>query len=361
MKIAILICNDFEVLGGEERFTIELAKAIDADIIVPSFNKEIIRIYDPTIESKFISLGVKLPKEPLKQIYGMWLYGKRNLDLSDYDFLIALDDMAVHALNKHNKHLYYILTPRKAFYDMYYYTISKYSFIKKIVFTIGLNLFSAYDRYYVKKNVKNFAAISHIVRSRICRIYQRPAKVIYPPVHTENYKYKRSQGYWLHVGRIDKWKRVNLQIEAFRQMPDKELKLVGKVFSQYDKMALNAPSNVSFYNNIPEKDLIEMYSKCEGYIATAMDEDFGISPIEAMASGKPVVATKEGGHLETIIDGYTGILVSPDVNEIIDAVKKVSYDSHKYKMESEKQAQRFDYKLFKEQTINLAQKLYDKI
>ena len=345
MKTAILICNDFTVLGGEERFTIELAKATDADIIVPSFDKKITRIYDPTIETKFISLNVKLPKEPLKQIYGMWLYN--HVNLKAYDFLIALDDMAVHALNNHNKHLYYILTPRKAFYDMYYYTISKYSFIKKIIFAIGLNLFSAYDRYYVKKNVKNFAAISHIVRSRICRIYQRPATVIYPPVHTETYTYKQSQGYWLHVGRIDKWKRVNLQIEAFRQMSNKELKLVGKVFPKYDKMSINAPSNVSFYNNIPEKDLIEMYSNCEGYIATSMDEDFGISLIEAMASGKPVVATKEGGHLETIIDGHTGILVSPVVNEIIEAVKKVSYDPYKYKTESENQAQKFSYETFK--------------
>ena len=350
MKTAILICNNFSVLGGEERFAMDLARALNADIIVPSFNKDIIKTYDPNNEIQFVSLNKHLPSEPLKQLYGMWIYSRLKLD---YDFLIALDDMSVHALNSNNKHLYYVVTPRKAFYEMYYYTLSKYSLFKKIVFGLVFNLFSMYDRYYVKKNVKNFVCISHTVRNRICKTYQRDATVIYPPVHTEKFVNKSSKGYWLHIGRIDKWKRVNLQVEAFRQMPDIKLIIVGKVYPNYEHIVKNKPSNVTFLNNVTEEELIKLYSECEGYIATSLDEDFGISPIEAMSSGKPVIATKEGGHLETVIDGHTGILVSPNVEEIIKAVKIINGSSDKYKDECQKQALKFDYLKFKNNITNL--------
>ena len=108
-----------------------------------------------------------------------------------------------------------------------------------------------------------------------------------------------------------------------------------------------APCNVSFVGNVSEQELIKLYSECIGLITTAIDEDFGITPLEAMASGKPVVATKEGGYLETVIDGYTGILISPCVDEIIDAVSKISQSPDKYKNACIIQANKFDYFIFK--------------
>ena len=163
------------------------------------------------------------------------------------------------------------------------------------------------------------------------------------------------KGYWLSVGRIDKWKRIELQIEAFRKMPDKKLFIVGKIYPQYEEVVKNAPNNVSFITNVNESTLIGLYSECEGFITTAIDEDFGITPLEAMASGKPVVATKEGGYLETIIDGHTGILVSPDVDEIVQAVNKISEDPEQYKEACEAQARRFDYIVFKEKINKLVE------
>ncbi len=346
LSIALLICNDFKVIGGEERFAIDLAKSIDADIVVPCFDKEVIETFDSSMVKRFISLNKKLPNEPLKQIYGMYLYSKINLKA--YDFLIALDDMSIHALNKHNNHLYYVITPRKAYYDSYYVTLSKKSFIDALIYGIGLKFMSMYDRYYIKNNIKNFASISNNVRNRVCKTYQRHAPVIYPPIHTEKYLCKPSKGYWLSVSRIDKWKRTKLQIEAFRKMPDKYLIIVGKVFPQYLYLKETAPSNVIFKNNISEQRLLELYSECEGFITTSFDEDFGITPLEAMASGKHVVATKEGGYLETIIDGVTGILVQPDINEICKAVQKISLYPEEYEYACKKQASRFDYKIFKE-------------
>jgi len=75
---------------------------------------------------------------------------------------------------------------------------------------------------------------------------------------------------------------------------------------------------------VSEEELIDLYAQCKGLICTAMDEDFGLTPVEAMASGKPVVAVKEGGFLETVVDGVTGRLVEARSDSIIEAVLEVS-------------------------------------
>ncbi|MCK5602880.1 glycosyltransferase [Candidatus Pacearchaeota archaeon] len=356
MRIAILFCNDFSVLGGAERFILDIAMALDAVIVSPTYNEEVIKTYDTNRVIKFFSLNKQLPSEPLRQIMGMHLY--KNLKL-DFDFYIAIDDMALHYLNPSIPHIYYMLTPRRAVYDMYYGFLSSQGLLKKIFYGIGLNLISMYDRYFVKKNIANIACISHNVRNRINKIYQRYAPVVYPPVHTESFKYRPSEGYWLSVGRIDKWKRIELQIEAFRKMPDKRLVIAGKIYSHYEEVVKNAPDNVSFITNVNEPALIDLYSKCEGFITTAIDEDFGITPLEAMASGKPVVATKEGGYLETVVDGHTGILVSPDVDEIVQAVNEISENPEQYREACEEQAKRFDYIVFKEKINQLVENVIE--
>ena len=95
-----------------------------------------------------------------------------------------------------------------------------------------------------------------------------------------------------------------------------------------------------------EDELCELYAGCKGFITTAQDEDFGLTPVEAMASGKPVVAVMEGGYLETVIPGETGLLVRPEVAEIMEAVKKVSEDSDKYRHACQKRAKGFDSAIF---------------
>jgi glycosyltransferase involved in cell wall biosynthesis len=351
LRIALLYCGNFHVIGGAERFILDVAKAVNADIICPSFNEETINNYDPERKIKFVSLNKHLPSEPLRQIFGIWMY--KNLKL-DYDFYIAMDDMSLHFLRPDVPHLYYMLTPRRAYYDMYRETLKNHGIIMKSIYTIGLNLFAAYDRYIVGKNVKNIVCISHNVRNRIRQAYQRDVPVIYPPIHTEMYHNSPSEGYWLSVGRVDKWKRIELQVESFRKMPNKRLIIVGKISPNCEKIVQYAPDNIIFLTNVSEQKLIDLYSKCEGFITTAIDEDFGLTPIEAMASGKPIVATKEGGYLETVIDGHTGILVAPNVNDIVGAIKTISSkDTTKYISPCHIQASNFDYILFKEKLNNL--------
>ncbi len=203
-----------------------------------------------------------------------------------------------------------------------------------------------------ERYVENIACNSHNTRNRIYKVYQRDARVLYPPVHVGDYSCRSPEGYWLSVGRVDKWKRIPLQVEAFRQMPDKTLLVVGQVYPALRSMVENAPENVKFIGACEESRLIDLYSRCDGFITTAIDEDFGITPLEAMASGKPVVATKEGGYLETVADGYTGVLISPDIGSVVSAIREISNNPSAYTDECLKRAKMFDYSVFEKSIRN---------
>jgi len=352
-RVAILTGYEFLVIGGAERLLLDLAEALGADIITPYANRDVIRAYDPENRVNVVSLNKKLPAEPFRQLFGMLLFKRLK---PDYDAVICIDDMALRSISKDIPHIYYMLSPRRAMYDMYYYFIDSQPLHTRAAYRIVLSIFRSLDRRYVKKNVKNIACISHTVRSRIFRTYGKNAGVLYPPVHVERYSYRESEGFWLSVGRIDKWKRVDLQIEAFRNIPGKELRIVGEVYPEYRSIVENAPPNITFMGTVSEEELRDLYSRCEGFITTAIDEDFGLTPLEAMASGKPVVAAKEGGYLETVLDGYTGRLVSPDPDAIRSAVNEIAGDPEKYRDECIKRAESFNFDMFKKQAQDLLKK-----
>jgi glycosyltransferase involved in cell wall biosynthesis len=110
----------------------------------------------------------------------------------------------------------------------------------------------------------------------------------------------------------------------------------------------NAPPNVSFVGEISSDHLIDLFARCRGLIATATDEDFGITPLEAMASGKPVVAVREGGYMETITS-ETGVLVEPDVQHIIDGMRLAGQNPEKFRAACFKRAKNFDIAFFSDE------------
>ena len=346
MRIAILSCLDFVVPGGAERFFIDMASALDATIVCLSYDPNLGDMYSAAKSVRFHPLNRSLPAEPLRQIAGMRLFKSLNLE---YDFFIVTDDMSLRYLVRDVPHCYFMLTPRRALYDMYYQTLADQSTLKRLVYLVTLTFFRYLDQRFVKKQVKNIAGISHNVRTRIWKNYLREAAVLYPPIHADIYQNRGYGDFWLSVSRVDKWKRIELQVEAFRLMPEKNLRIAGKIYPGFEALRDSAPSNVTFLGMVSDERLEELYGTCRGFLTTAIDEDYGLTPLEAMACGKPVVATKEGGYLETIIDGYTGILVNPDVQSICEAVHRIDQDPSGYAEASRSRAESFDYKLFKGQ------------
>jgi glycosyltransferase involved in cell wall biosynthesis len=206
-----------------------------------------------------------------------------------------------------------------------------------------------------KENIKQIQKIivnSKNIQNKIKNIYNKESIVIYPPIETSKYKHKLPKNYWLSINRITPLKRIELQLKTFSKLPKEKLFIIGNIENNnyYNFLKKQKPNNVTFLKTIPEIELVKKLSECKGLLFTAKDEDFGMSPVEAMASGKPVIAPNEGGYKETVTN-KTGILIDDiDPDKIIRAINEINNklrkDSNHYKKDSLKRAKKFDTEIF---------------
>lgn len=358
MKVAIFH-DYFGAIGGGEKLVLMLAKYFNADVITTDLNTESVKKMGYS-DIRIISLG-KTPKvPPLKQISASFHFAACDFS-KEYDFFIFSGNWAHFAAKKHKPNLYYCHTPTRAFYDLYDTFLSRQSLLISIFFRIWVWLHRPVSEYYLS-HVCKIATNSKNTSMRIKKYFNREAQVIYPPVETSKFECREYGDFWLSVNRLYPEKRVEIQIEAFKKMPDEALVIVGgyskgdHAKSYAENIVNNLPQNVKVLGEISEAELLDIYSRCKGFICTAMDEDFGMTPVEAMASGKPVIAVNEGGFKETVIDRKTGVLVNADCQSIIEAVKSISCRPDVYRDECFHRAKEFDISIFTEKIKNV---IYD--
>lgn len=348
MKIAIF--HDYiGAIGGGEKLVLTLARALNADVITTDVDKDSIKKMEFE-DVNIISLGSTVKLSPLKQIsasikFALCDYSKK------YDFFIFSGNWAHFASKRHKPNLYYCHTPVRAFYDLYDSFLNRQHFYIKPLFILWVAIHKPLSEYYMTY-VEKIITNSKNTQSRIKRYMHKDADIIYPPIDTSKYKFEISGDFWLSVNRLYPEKRVELQIDAFRLMPEEKLIIVGGYAegdhaAKYAEMIKNnLPKNVDLKKAVTDKELVYLYANCKGLITTAMDEDFGMTPVEAMASGKPVIAVNEGGYLESIVDRKTGILIEPNIHNIITAINIISNNPEKYRNVCEEQAKRFDKYIF---------------
>ncbi|MEK7584209.1 MAG: glycosyltransferase, partial [Patescibacteria group bacterium] len=149
---------------------------------------------------------------------------------------------------------------------------------------------------------------SQYVAARIKKYYRRDSTVIYPPVPVSSFfQSDGSDNYYLMVSRLRPYKRVDLAIEAFNQLKLPLIIIGGGEETQ--RLRRKARHNISFLGEVDERTKRKYLSHCRAFIHP-QEEDFGISAVEAMASGKPVIAFGAGGAMETIVEGVTGTFFS---------------------------------------------------
>lgn len=339
-------------IGGGERVVLTLARAIGGDIITTDVNRKSVKNlgFD---DVKIKSLGSTIKYPPFKQISASFMF--TTCDLSeDYDFFIFSGNWAHYAGKKHRPNFWYCHTPVRAFYDLKEEMISRQSNLllkfAALTWIEGHKRFDQRSVGYIDRIVAN----SLNVQMRIKKAYGRPSTVIYPPVDAGKFRFKEHGDFWLSVNRIYPEKRIDLQFDVFRELPGEKLVIVGDyasgdhAFEYHDRLVRNVPSNVEMRGEISEAELIDLYARCKGLICTARDEDFGLAPIEAMASGKPVVAVNEGGFKETVVHGKTGLLVEADRDKLARAVKEISRHPDEYREACIGRAKEFDTAVFLE-------------
>jgi len=356
MKVA-LFHDYFGAIGGGERVVLFIAKILDADIITT--DTEALRKMDQDV--RIISLGPTPQYWGFKQIASFLKF--YSCDFSDdYDFFIFSGNWAHYAAHHHHPNIWYCHTPNRAFYDLYQVFLERLDFLSRQEFRIWAGIQRRFDRQSVD-HIDKIITNSVNVQGRIRRTYGREAEVIYPPVDTSRFHTTGYGDFWLSVNRIYPEKRIDLQFEVFRQLPEERLVITGGFApgdhsTQYfEKLQHQLPPNVSMVGEVSEQELIHLYATCKGLICTAIDEDFGLTPLEAMASGKPVVAVDEGGFRETV-SPETGILVEAKRDAMITAIKKISHNPASFREACISRAKEFDLSIFNERIVTVVNSVY---
>ena len=349
MKVAIFL-DYIGAIGGGERVALMLARALKADIITTDVSQEAVqRLGYGDVRIRSLGETVKLP--PFKQISASLLFAKCDFS-QEYDFFIFSGNWSHYAAKRHHPNLWYCYTPVRAFYDLRESMISRQpNAMMRFLAASWIRTHSWFDQRSVR-NLDRVVAISETVQRRIKDFHSRSSEIIYPPVDTSKFRFKEYGDFWLSVNRIYPEKRIDLQFDVFRNLPEEKLVIVGGYATGdhaakcYDKLVKDVPDNVEMRGAVSEEELIDLYARCKGLICTAIDEDFGLTPLEAMASGKPVVAANEGGFKETVVHGRTGMLAKANIEELVKAVKMVSEDPKVYRDACMRRAMDFDTSVF---------------
>ncbi len=309
MKIALVHDWLTGMRGGEKCLEVLCELYPDAPLYTLLHNKGSM---SAVIESRPIitSFINRLPGKTkhYRKYLPLFPFAAARLDLSGYDLVISTS----HAVAKNVRvqsgavHICYCFTPMRYVWDMYdqYFGKGKAGIATRAAMTVIAPLLRWWD-VRTAAHVTHFIAISEEVRGRIKKHYSRDAEMIYPPVDTERFLLSPADDkFFLIVSALVPYKRVDLAVEAFTRN-GKRLIIAG---TGPESAALRsaAGANIEFLGWQSDDQLAQLYAHCTALIFPGV-EDFGIVPLEAQASGKPVIAYGKGGALETVIDGVTGI------------------------------------------------------
>lgn len=275
-------------------------------------------------------------------------------DLSQYD--LVLSDSASYAKGvitlPGTRHICYCHTPIRYAWDDSQKYIDEFgypNFIKKII-----PFFMSYIRIWDEQaaaRVDKFIANSDFVAGRIAKYYRREAEVIYPPVKT-NLFYVSDQNpedYFLMVGRLLPYKRFDLAIDVFNKL-GLPLKIIGDG-PEKARLRKKAKNNIEFLGLVSDDKLKKYYAHCQAFIFP-QEDDFGIVAVEAMASGRPVIAYHGGGALEFVKEEVTGLFFNEqntdNLAETVIKFKSVNFNPQLIRAEAVK----FDQENFKEKIKN---------
>ena len=230
----------------------------------------------------------------------------------DYDVINAHWSPSQWIRNNNERVLWYCHSPSRAMYDLYKYRMKQYPLKKKIAHYTFAKVYRKIDKKIVNK-IEYVFANSKNTHNRLKTYLNKDSEILSPGIELENYHSKDYKNYFLVPGRIDPTKRIEFCLEAFKRLNNKKFNIIvaGSVLPHHqDYLNKLKKYKIKILTNVSEKKIKELYANCYAVLFSAIDEDFGIIPLEAMASEKPIISVNEGGPRETIINEKTGYLVN---------------------------------------------------
>jgi glycosyltransferase involved in cell wall biosynthesis len=285
----------------------------------------------------------------------------QGLNLSAWDVVLSNKSGFCHGF-QHDEttlHICYCLAPTR-----YVWQFDEYMNREQVAWPLRLALrpLIAYLKrwdYRAAQRVHHFIAISTEIQARIRHYYQRDSVIIYPPVDVESRfaPVAKPDDYFLSLGRLIPYKRVDLAVEACTRL-GLPLKVAGKGRDMERLQAMAGPS-VEFLGFVPDEDLPELFARARAFIFPGL-EDFGITPVQAQAAGRPVIAYRGGGALDTVIEGKTGVFFREQtVESLMQAL--TAFNETQYKPEEcRANALRFDTRIFQRQITDFVSQAWEK-
>ena len=326
MKVALV--HDWLVnLSGAERVLLELHKIFpEAPIYTIFSNKKFTNLYFSGVEIR-TSFLQKIPSiaKNFKYLFFLMPIAIESFDLSEFDLVISSSAIFSKGLilKPKTRHICYCYSPTRQIWDLSSINNAKHP----VLYSLGQHFLRIWDRQ-ASDRVDQFVAISKHVAERIKKYYRKEAVIIYPPMtlninpvqnskQTQNIKHEtQNTDYYLIVSRLYKHKNIDLVVETFNKL-DLPLIIIG-AGPEYSnlKRKIEKIKKIKMLEFVPDEKLPHYYKNCRAFIMP-QEEDFGLTPVEAMSFGKPVLALRHGGATETVIEGVTGEFFDDPIPEAL--------------------------------------------
>jgi glycosyltransferase involved in cell wall biosynthesis len=305
-RIAFVIDALPSIGGGEKVLFTALEVFPNADLFTLVYNKKIFAhtpIVDRNITTSFID-HIPFSHVHHRLLLPIMPFAVERFDLADYEIIISFSYAVAHGAQ----------SPRNACHLSYTYTPMRYAWTdlnidgtrtrKNRLVDLLMESFRSWDKRAASR-VHRFAAISHAVSRRIADAYQREATEIYPPVDIDRFTpAPQRENFYITVTRLVPHKRIDILVQAFSQLK-LPLVVVGEG-PELPSLRNMAGTNITFLGYQPDEEVGKLLAKARGFVC-ATEEDFGIAMVEAQAAGCPVIAYAQGGALETVKEGVTGL------------------------------------------------------
>ncbi len=351
MRIAIL--HDYlNQMGGAERVLLILHELFpDAPIYTSLYRPEAMPavFQELDIRTTFLQKFGPLTRYPRHQkLLPLYPIAFEHLDLTGYDVVISNSSAWCKGVitREDTWHLCYCLSPMRFAWNTHEYLAGeRVGWLARKLLPATLTRIRAWD-VTASARVDDFAAISRVVAARIRKFYRRDSTILFPPVDTTRFApADRIDDYFLLVSRLVPYKRVDLAVQAFNRL-GLPLRIIGDGRDRARLEAMAQP-NVRFLGYVDDVERQRHLAQCRALIFPG-EEDFGLVPVEAQASGRPVVAYAAGGALDTVIDGETGLFFAEQTPDALcDAVTRLEDQTFSAKRITA-HAATFDTSVFKE-------------